>query len=521
MTSNQKGMTLIYVMITLVILGFVISSLVRMTNKNSLTQINYSHSETARSLTVSGINYAKSYFTNPDNADEILELLQKHMDNDISTLDDEYIWLNKSGKNYDTIAKNNEFKVEILGFDYDNFAVYLKSHGRTINGKATNLSTFIIDGVGFEEVESVLPVNAIHLDGDDNFEMNCSLVVHGNTYFGGKMVMNNKGCVFDGDFFMNKNNKSTVINQGAEFKGKTYLGGDITFASRNAIFREDMGFEGFTQAYNRDCLPLLYGDMYHNNNADLGYGGGFNLRGNDVHTYRGLIRRKCYNFDDIYTYSTKIDIPEELDLTPSQSIPFDTTVWENVNIKTMYDGQRIHGGILNKWYADAVKAGDTLKGGFMVVRAPINSSEPIGVTPANNTPFTGKVVFIMKNPNLSLINFYESSSSANSVLYIEGHTQTYMTELENFRGVIYVANGGLTIKAKTTYITGSVYHAKGAYHKYDNDGGLQLMDITYSKQVLEEAALTGIFHKHDTTVDKKLILTNDGKINLFDLSRSF
>ncbi len=530
---SNKGTSLLYVLGALLVVGFIGSAMIKMVTSDKITRAYYSTSSSARSAAKSGMISAINYLQDDEVA--TLERLQRWIDTPTKEKlfttypDDE--WVRGSKNSFVTLDNQMAYRTKIVSFDKNTYNIKLVVEGKGNGGaRAHMIGMYNLGGIGYNEVTKMVPRNAIQLDGDDNFEMNCSLVVHGNSYFGGKIVTYNKGAVFDGDFHMKKNTSLSYLSRGVTFKKRAYLGGHIKLGSQRSYFYGATGFEQSLKIQNSLGMPVFdaaVGEVYHNGvkmaeypraSVALPWGKKLNLNGSDLH-YRG---DGVYNngakvsskFTDITTnqgagskkYYEEIGIRAALGIDEVSEIQFDTSVWQSINVYEMSVGEKITAGELNSRYETAVSNGDTLNGKFMVMRAPTTGTGKMFDT--HSVPFTGRVVWIMKNQNLNLEKFYESSSTANSVLYVDINNYTPMTDFDYFRGIIYVAGQRLIMKVEDTYIEGSVYHKAGAMHKYNNKGtgGSQLLDITYSDAVINEAALTGIFDAEGSEGSELIII---------------
>ncbi len=542
--GSNTGASLLYVLGALIVVGFVGSSMIKMVTSDKISRAYYSTSSSARSAAKSGMISAINYLR--EHEDETLERLQRWTNLSTRELlfkaypDDQ--WVCGSGSSRVTLDDQMSYRTKIVSFDVSTFNITLLSEGHGNGGARAHMTTvYNLGGIGYEKIERMVPRHAIQLDGNDNFEMNCSLVVHGPSYFGGKIVTYNKGAIFDGDVHMKENNSVSYLSRGVNFKKRAYLGGHVKLGINPSTFQGVTGFAKSLKVDNLQGMPRItsnVGDVYHNGvkmneypraSTALPWGKNIDMNGANVHYRDGFYTNGSTNSTDFTAlcsdlgpdskkYFNEIDIREKMGFGDVSSIPFDTSVLENVSVYEMSNGEQMTAQEMNSRYQTALANGDTLNGKFMVMRAPKTGTGNLFGT--HTSSFTGRVLWIMVNPNLNLENFYESTTSANSILYIHLNNQVPMADFNYLRGIVYVAGNLLIMNVRDTYIEGSVYHKAGAMHKYENSGGTQLLDITYSDDVINEAALTGIFDEESDEVTELILLDSVKGITVSFVSQS-
>ncbi len=259
---NSKGMSLVYVMICLIIIGMTTTALIKMSHKSSLTQIQYSNSESARLAVIAGFDNALSFLETDNKADQekVLAALQNWIDAK-KPEDIKNPWI-VGGKNlYTSINSSNEaskdckFKVKILGFDPDKYALCLQTQGEGRGGsRASAIGTYIIDGLGYDKKKGITPTHALYL-GSGADEINTELIVNGSTYMNETGKFYKGGHTFNGEFRRDANGSTDTLNmRGSTFNGPAYfIDGELKFFGTQSTFNKGLGSSSSIYVQGGNC----------------------------------------------------------------------------------------------------------------------------------------------------------------------------------------------------------------------------------------------------------------------------
>jgi len=537
---NNKGMTMIYVIALMIVVGFIGTSMIKMATSDNINRIYYNQSQRATSMSKSAICYGVSYLEDPNNKDTILKYLQIFIDSNTPTSFD-------ITKGYYAVTPRDSIKVSIDAFDPDNFNVRFRVYARSHGARSDAYGVYNIKGLGYKTTQVVTPIEmaAFKLSGNTDFESNCDVTVEGFTYITGKLTTNSSKFLFTGPFYQDKSSTETIINGGSiVFEDNAYLGSHWSLSSGTTIkFEKKVGFEGGIQGHA--SKPYFGGNIYHNGrhttnwtNAGLhmDWDKYWDAKGHDVYSVSSVytngkfkdsyIDRILKNGGSYYVESSPMDL---VDSTDMPEIPNDLTIdWSKINsVTTYYTKSHPHittGADINNIYTMAYNAGDTLCGGFVVIRehSSWNGFPSSMVIKDDGTKISGKIIYISTLSH-DLKMFPSTNSSGNVILICNTSNATTQFGVGYLRGILYVTGKGLQFQPKNpTIIDGATYYAPSAHH-YNNSGGGVI--YRYNQSVLAESACMGVItdgsSSSNTTTNTKQLEYKDAVLKCKFLSVAY
>lgn len=563
-TNNTNGLSLVYVMLCLIIIGITTTALIKMSHKNAMVQLQYSSSESARLAVQAGFDNAISFLESGDaqTQQRILTALQQWVDME-KPEDINNPWIVGDATNSDSLTNLCKFKVQLLGFDTSTFAVTLYSEGAGRGkAKASAIGTYIIEGLGFDNKKSIIPTHALYL-GSGADEINTSLIVNGSTFMNESGQFYTNGHTFNGEFRRFANGSTTPLNmQSATFNGPAYFqGGNLLFSSGRSRFRKGVGISAttFVQGPNGPIVdsvgiflnaPFRFGD--YNGNLYLedvnlfAYGGEENFGSTN-----GTNKRNGLEF--LSSHSTTghepdndpgemrlgpINIPQELGISPNLPPEIDIDLDKIKAHPGVIDyspgigslpglniNSHLTGADLNTLYTK--NANKYYKDKWLIVN--MTTGDGSRAFRSDNSAFTGRLILIVEDSDLPIsTDLYNSGNSGITFLYLGSDKQiTQMGGSPLFRGFIY---------ANSTYISDTSHslvmqsnpalHVKGSIYCV-NDGRFRMegnnpLTITYDSLVLNELEALGVFiDPNDTTETSTDLVIKAPSLTTKLLSRSF
>jgi len=533
--SNNRGVTLLYVLMALLAVSFIGLNLINLAGSDSKAGVYMGVSEVARSTTLSGHTNATTIIETDKTEpmfDSIMIILNEWLQ--ATSLDSiEHSYLIGDSTHYVSIPNTKQkYKVKISGFDVDNLimAVEVEAESKG-HAKAKNTGLYYLDGLeihsdttwSVQPDTTFQPMAAFKLGGNTDFESNCDVRVVGMTYIKGKLTTNSCDVIFDGPFYQDKNTSVTTMNGGIlQFRDIAYLGGhwDLS-SSTTAYFEDKVGFEGGISAHASD--PSFYGTIYHNGrhttdwtNAgikfdwakhwDLNFQDVYSVQskydnGQTVGTYMEDV---CYNPGMIYHETSEMDILDSLgmpdkpaDLEINDSILNSVTCYYTNPAPTL-----TYGDDLTATYIQAVTNGDTLCGGFVVIREhPTWDGNPGDfVVKDNGSKIDGKIIYVWTR-NHSMKYCPSTTHGSNFILLSRTNQANCQLGVNYMRGILFVDGAGIQLQPKNpTIIDGATYYSPSSKH-YNNSGGGVI--YKYNEQVLQETSCLGIISDpNDSTISE-------------------
>ncbi len=549
--SNKKGNTLIYVVIALIAIAYVASTLIRMGHHNSMTQVNYSNSESARIAVINGFEKALDSLETTDKtwAEEFLQEWVDSVNSDNITNK----WIVGDDSKYDSLGSEGKFRVRVLGFDRDSFNITLFSEGiGKGDSKASATGTYSLLGLRYKQ-ETWLgnsPTNALQMD-NGNFEFTPKIIVNGGTSVKEKMTIHSDA-TFNGDFRFDSLDAggidSMYMSAPVTVNGNAYYNEQVT---TNGLLKVtgNLGIEGELTFGNNELEVGNGKKVYLNGGATIDGNTIANLNGCDLYAYDTTFKRGSnsgltnvfqsgtFNSPDgnpISPKTTAVDKKVGVGSKPAPPIFFNPNVIDPNKIYKLYDAPvwsagQVGGTEMNSWYEDADTT-DMLWNDFLIIKFKGSNA---GYYPFKDdgVAFKYKTILIVEDINPKFARFYESDmGTANTVMYLDNYksTEALLRNVTNFRGFIYcnkTSQQYLSFTAIHDYIhiKGSIYFSDKSFSKFEGNGG-DLLEITFDQAVIDELAPLGVFtDPNDTTSSsgvKKLEIT-ETNISTRLLSRSF
>jgi hypothetical protein len=267
---NNKGDTLIFVMMLLIVFGFIGTSLIKMSTSDQVSSIFYNSSDNARIIIPSAYNFGKYKIETPKDSsffDSLLSYLSSYLNTSVP----ETLYLAGNAGSSMNMGNNQQFNIALTGFDVNNMCVRVDIH--TIgkgNARANAYAVYQLHNLEIhtDTFKTNIPdsnhvqMSAFKLSGNSDFESNCDVQADGMVYIKGKFTVNSSTFKFNGPFYQENGNHKSVINGGSLiFNDKTYLGGHWEFGSA-PYFGKAVGFEGGIIGHNNS--PTFKGPIWHN-----------------------------------------------------------------------------------------------------------------------------------------------------------------------------------------------------------------------------------------------------------------
>jgi len=242
--NSEAGTVIIGVLAAAVFIGIVTAAMVKNTASQSAASRGYSAVHTMNITVKSGAIATESYFLNPINADTVLKMLTKALnDRDYKP----YIFGGGDGKSKAKLAEYQFFSSRLIDFHKESRAARFEVlGGRTVNGKNLKKAHafYKIGNIKVESIGAYGGKNAIYMkggliNGDNGME------VFGSATFEGFAKFQNTPSIFHGDAYFHEN---VEFMANSKFYGKTYVNGSATFQnlpnSGSLVFENDVGFRG-------------------------------------------------------------------------------------------------------------------------------------------------------------------------------------------------------------------------------------------------------------------------------------
>jgi len=272
--KNNKGASLLYVMMALVFVGAVASLVLNSARKEAIDSSLHASTEMARFSATAGLTFASTLLANPEDtvpaqnitSQELIKRLyfrsQGFNENGqpLAATDsrlplETQRWIVGSANTFHSDApdSNFRFRVRIMNVDFrlrdvtaaaginDSYVlVQLESEAIDRSGsRSRNSGVFQIFGYqgGIAETVTLFPSSALYLGGGMG-EINTRLTVNGDTFLRGGGNLNFSGHIFDGEFRRRGAPTTEATGPalrmyGATFRGPAYFGIDSIDANNN------------------------------------------------------------------------------------------------------------------------------------------------------------------------------------------------------------------------------------------------------------------------------------------------
>lgn len=556
--QNRKGISLVYVMICLIIIGLTASALIKVSHKNALVQIQYSRSESARLAVHAGFEKALAFFESDKEA-EILPLLQEWVDKESpDKITNTHKWIIGKQDVFDTLYTDCKFKVQLLGFDTSNFAISLHAEGESGTGhKASAVGTYILNGLGYDNKNSFYPTNALYL-GSGADEINTQLIVNGNTYMNESGQFYVGGHILRGEFRRRANgNNSELYLNNTTFEGPAYfIDGNVKFEGQKSTFKKGIGGGArFEVSGTNGPRVTGVGAFFNSTLRFIGgvWNGNMQLNGTPLHGVAPASNYGAGSGDGLpvlYTNgsapsnapgvleNSPMNIPNKLNISPD----------DPPKIEIDLDAIRAHSGIINYSPGTAlpgISAKSNLTGSdlnnlynnnksryYKSKWLIVNMQSGDGSLPfaKGGIGFSGKMILLVEDVNMQVsTDLYESASDGITFLYLGSDKQiTQFGGSSQFRGFIYANSTksgsgnqcSLIMKSDPAlHVKGSIYCVNSGHYRME--GGSPLT-ISYDSLVLKELADIGVFiDPSDTVSTSSNLVFKEPRLSADLLSRSF
>ena len=522
---NNRGITLLYVLMALMAISFIGLNLIKLAGNDAKSGAYYGANESSRMAVISGFNASSDFFRADKNSvefDAIMNVIKSHaFTSDPSSLPDSVTWLIGDNSGYISIpGSKSAFRAQLQGLDPDNFIVHIKVDAAGRAGSHSEGSAlYVLDGLEsytdtiFSTILDtvVIPISAMRLGGDTDFESNCDLTVTGVAYLSGKLTTRDITLTFNGPFIQTKGDYTTNFSNSKSveiFNGPTYFGGHLQWNGDGPTFNDKVGFDGGVAG---GTPPTFNGDIYHNGNITtdfstnaavfIGWGKQWDLDNNDLYSVyslynNGVVDEMTYldaiatNVNNVNRSTSPYDIPSALGLdTTLPELMLDETVLNSVAPQIIVGSATATD--INNAHAAAVATGDTLCGGFAVVKVTGVTNSKVMIRTTGDSIRT-RVVFVW-DINQSLEQVPECTDQANLIIYSKTTNSTLrFGGFEYMRGVLFVGGAGFEFqpqnKAVAT-IDGATYYADGARHYNTTGEGIHYKT---NNAVLQEISCMGL-----------------------------
>lgn len=563
--TNQRGMSLVYVMLCLIIIGITTTALIKMSHKSSITQLHYSNSESARIAVHAGFDKALAFLETKDKTKQqkVLTALQQWIEQKNKGTEINNPWIVGTISSKDSINKSCRYRVQIVGFDPDRFAVTLHTEGiGQGTAQASAIGTYIIDGLGYDKKTTIKPTHALYL-GSGADEINTQLRVNGSTFMNESGQFYKSGHIFNGEFRRHANGSTIQLNmQSSLFKGPAlFEEGKIKFSSGRSTFKAGLGISSVTFIEGGNCPIVDSVGLFLNDSLRCqNYNGNFDLEDVPLIAYG---KKEMFGASDgrnglfyltsgIYTggkepsnapgelVTSPINLTDKLDMVKDLPPQIDVDLekirnhWGIINYKPgealpkITKKSQLTGADLDTLYR---KNSDKWYDGKWLI---INMQKGDGSQPFKpdtlGEGFSGRLIVLVEDVDLAISSkLYNSTNQGITFLYLGSDKQiTQMGGCDQFRGFIYAnstksgsgSDCSLIMKSDPAlHVKGSIYCVNEGHYRMEGNSPLT---ITYDTLVLNELEALGVFiDPNDTsTISTDLIITQEALTTEL-LSRSF
>lgn len=540
----KKGMSLVYVMVCLIIIGLTATALIKMSHKNALVQITYSQSESARLAVHAGFDKALAFFENEDTG-TVLPLLRAWIDKPQEELTESQRWIIGTPKSYDSLYSDCQYKVQLLGFDTATFSISLYSEGLTKQGnRASAFGTYALDGLGFskENNSDARPTNALHL-GQGAGEIIAPLkVMKGDTwvdnpksYFAGPGTPHE----FYGLFMTSDRGGNTMQIKSAIFHDKAYIRCPIKIDGNSFTVKNGIGLE---QSINTtQPVTVKGGDIYFNGDYKT-TGAGAGTAG--IHLYNNsnafFWEDQKFNSSPIATgFVTKdattheindekdsiVNIKERMKITkaePPEIIVDIDIIPESYRYKAsdISGGSPLTADHLNRAYGKK-----TLWNDFLV----ITGNPYVHNSVSSSGTLNCKVIWILESAYTLVSNskMFTMSDNALMLLYLGDTKVNYFKLGSKFRGFIYSDGSDATennkhiFQASSSEVHGGILIKDRIFRMESNGGDFRVYYDTTALNAFDTLGLFKLVDDVDTTDGESTLIMTADRIESELLSRSF
>ena len=522
---NNRGVTLLYVLMALLAVSFMGLNLIKLTGADAKTGVYYGINEVSRLNNINGHTHATILIqsdTSTEMFDSIMVFLNEYMAApSLDSITKRFI----IGDSTQYVSMSNlpgaKYKVELTSFDPSSMVVQLTVDSKTKNTKTTNTGLYYLDGLEihidtvFDTVPdtSFVPMASFRLGGNTDFESNCNIIVDGGTFINGKLTTNSSDVIFNGPFHQAFGVHKTIINGGSlVFNDIAYLGGSWDFTI-DVEFKKAVAFDGGLTGHQSN--PEFNGTIYHNGRSTnagwgpqkalhLDWAHKWNINNQKIYSTSGDFTNGETNgsyLDDIcYNYSSTVhsSLTHNIDSAVGfDKMPPDLEIdFALLNSVTSYYTKSKDQGLsgaswINQQYVAAMANGDTLCGGFVVIREhpSWHSDGSAAVIEDDGVLLDGRIIYI-STLNHDMSGFPSTRTDANVILLGRSSNSTCQLGFDYLRGILFIDGAGYQFQpSNPTVIDGATYYTPASRH-YNNGGGS--VHYKYNEEVLKETNCLGL-----------------------------
>jgi hypothetical protein len=504
--NNERGSAIVLSLVILFIISTAGGVMLMSTRMDKTNQISYTHRKIAQQATITAFKASEGSFADdPVNTVAILDGYLKNPSN-------KWLFSSASGAGVEhKISMNGDpgspkYSANIVGFGVGygtdgvaSLTPFIKIEGigyGKLGKENKGIALYSLKGISFATPAS--PRYAIYI-AVDGYDFNQPVHLIGDMYFGGGFRFNSNanGSVIDGN--IKTASKSTV----SEFNGGVTINGNAFFQTPIKIQNYEVkvnGNGGFSKNIELSKNLVLGGDGYFNNSTISG-SSKVDLTNHTANYYSSTSTRFIN-----YTPSEKnslIDIPDKLEmpagddpppvfninLLSSYTVDVNFTNFTATEIQSAYDNTPVS----KRW------------NGYMVMRIKSTSNVQFNGT---SGIFNGKVIWIIEKSLGVNGNWYASSSTASTIMYVkDGGNISQLGWSGCMKGYIYVTGtGSITYAFKSgSSFEGSINHVNGSGFQVNTSNTIT---IKYDEPFIDFLSAKGLVAKTIYTLSPKLKLVD-------------
>ncbi len=253
--KNCGGFALLYVMGALLIVTFLGSALINISQKDVVSATDYSAMTTAAISAKSSMQACEAMFEHQPQ--DVVDKLNNYLDAGYTAADKE--WLQGSDDNPVVLDNQQKYCVKITGFDKNDYVIQLEGTGLGKGGSKKKVTgIYDLGGIDFitETYYTGTLDRVVYFEG--NISIQAPITIDGDFYSNQDMMFTDwsTGCVFQGSFMCMGD---AEIRGQQTFNDVAYFGGDVMIRQggvapgTGSIFNDRSGFE---QALTRNASDV-------------------------------------------------------------------------------------------------------------------------------------------------------------------------------------------------------------------------------------------------------------------------
>ncbi|MDD5651226.1 MAG: hypothetical protein PHF86_12555 [Candidatus Nanoarchaeia archaeon] len=389
------------------------------------------------------------------------------------------------------------------GYNIPHIIVQGNGYGQFSGKKKTAVATYQLDGTEFDR-PSVQDF-AIYIQ-KDGYDFNQKMTVNGNVYFGGGVRFNSNasGSIINGYLKTGDNGTTTEFNGQLTVNGNAYFQTPVKLQNSSLDVNGKAGFKRNIELLN---TLNINGEGYFTNSIS----GTFKV---DMKNHKAYHSGSCMasQFQNLTALENKgsFNISDYVDISGGNenatTINMTTISSDKIKEFSTLGFTKLNGTNLQNAYDNT--PADQLWNGYLVVA--ISNSVPTFYTADVQGIFSGKVIFIVSKELSINSNWYESSSSSTTLLYVKDGGKLWQIGWPGlFKGYIHIAGSG-----GATYAFRAGSSLQGAIHQINNSefqaNTSNLVTITYDGVLMGELASLKIITntKYPATAQTKIVLVD-------------